>query len=603
MASVSTRSVSRHTSNISPDTFASSTDSQIETLYSLPDARIVEFKPPSPNSSLIRNNDTAIVDAEPGTLSWASKFERTIAVGFLRIYRAPGSVAFLNCQNAVRPILPKSQAWCVDGISKFVLRSPPLFWRIEVPSNSPDELQRIEELKRVLDKILRFDRTPCPFERHFSIELLEPPSTPTRKKPVRNFNEVKERNKKIENAPNIESDHSKINVQRDLRRTPSLSSLPDKFSTTKIKSKTKDPARNLASSIPSVPVQLSEKNLKLHNKAEFDDASMIFGSATLEFHEISYQNKINAELGNEINKICPLLSNNHFEATTDSPTDQYMTSPMYHNSGRSSMVSPFISMIMSPSFKQSNFSSRNITISKDCESEVSSSGSFYSSQSWHSPLDLPSVANSHGSENIAYPYPHDSICGPIGNAISCNDSRSVKAPVSTESWDGSSSDGESHEYSLCSNPKTPTLTDDRSEKSEDDCHEITTPSHSKNAQICHGSPKRIGSKMKRASVSSLSLAGSRKMLQMAHQLPTAIIQKTFGALLSPPTHLCHLMLRIASRIAAGEWRGMLSNYGELVHWDFEDEYGEDEQDEEGTQLLPISGREIKKVVYSNWEVD
>ncbi|EPQ62377.1 Bgt-4718 [Blumeria graminis f. sp. tritici] len=603
MASVSTRSVSRHTSNISPDTFASSTDSQIETLYSLPDARIVEFKPPSPNSSLIRNNDTAIVDAEPGTLSWASKFERTIAVGFLRIYRAPGSVAFLNCQNAVRPILPKSQAWCVDGISKFVLRSPPLFWRIEVPSNSPDELQRIEELKRVLDKILRFDRTPCPFERHFSIELLEPPSTPTRKKPVRNFNEVKERNKKIENAPNIESDHSKINVQRDLRRTPSLSSLPDKFSTTKIKSKTKDPARNLASTIPSVPVQLSEKNLKLHNKAEFDDASMIFGSATLEFHEISYQNKINAELGNEINKICPLLSNNHFEATTDSPTDQYMTSPMYHNSGRSSMVSPFISMIMSPSFKQSNFSSRNITISKDCESEVSSSGSFYSSQSWHSPLDLPSVANSHGSENIAYPYPHDSICGPVGNAISCNDSRSVKAPVSTESWDGSSSDGESHEYSLCSNPKTPTLTDDRSEKSEDDCHEITTPSHSKNAQICHGSPKRIGSKMKRASVSSLSLAGSRKMLQMAHQLPTAIIQKTFGALLSPPTHLCHLMLRIASRIAAGEWRGMLSNYGELVHWDFEDEYGEDEQDEEGTQSLPISGREIKKVVYSNWEVD
>jgi hypothetical protein len=32
------------------------------------------------------------------------------------------------------------------------------------------------------------------------------------------------------------------------------------------------------------------------------------------------------------------------------------------------------------------------------------------------------------------------------------------------------------------------------------------------------------------------------------------------------------MISIASKIAAGEWRGVLSGHGEAVHWDFEDEY-------------------------------
>jgi len=32
------------------------------------------------------------------------------------------------------------------------------------------------------------------------------------------------------------------------------------------------------------------------------------------------------------------------------------------------------------------------------------------------------------------------------------------------------------------------------------------------------------------------------------------------------------MLNIASKIAAGEWRGVLSGQGEAVHWDLEDEY-------------------------------
>lgn len=61
-------------------------------------------------------------------------------------------------------------------------------------------------------------------------------------------------------------------------------------------------------------------------------------------------------------------------------------------------------------------------------------------------------------------------------------------------------------------------------------------------------------------------------MQTARHIPTAIIQKTCEILLSPPSHLLHLMINIASKIAAGEWRGVLfSGYGEVA-WDFEEDY-------------------------------
>ena len=55
--------------------------------------------------------------------------------GPFRIYRAPGSVAFLSCGSALQPILPKSQCWCLDeDSSRFVLQiRRPQYWRIELP--------------------------------------------------------------------------------------------------------------------------------------------------------------------------------------------------------------------------------------------------------------------------------------------------------------------------------------------------------------------------------------------------------------------------------------------------------------------------------------
>jgi hypothetical protein len=68
------------------------------------------------------------------------------------------------------------------------------------------------------------------------------------------------------------------------------------------------------------------------------------------------------------------------------------------------------------------------------------------------------------------------------------------------------------------------------------------------------------------------------------------------------------MISIASKIAAGEWRGVLSGHGESVHWDFEDEYASEGwfEDDYGISL-PNPQRKAKttsaNVPGGSWEVD
>lgn len=153
----------------------------VETLYSHPNVKIIAF---TAAGRAFRGSGFPSGEA-PGTLSWSSHVERTIAVGPFRIYRAPGSVSFLNCGSALQPILPKSQVWCIDEInSKFILQiRRPSYWRIELPVAEAEDQLRAEALREVFDKILQFEKTECPFKRAFTVELPEPPETPVKYKP------------------------------------------------------------------------------------------------------------------------------------------------------------------------------------------------------------------------------------------------------------------------------------------------------------------------------------------------------------------------------------------------------------------------------------
>ncbi|EFY93639.1 hypothetical protein MAC_00130 [Metarhizium acridum CQMa 102] len=150
----------------------------VETLYSHPDARIVSF-----TASVHCQSDTAgdsaraPEDGDAGNLAWWSPLERTIAVGAFCVYRAPGSVAFLSCGSALQPILPKSQCWRVDQQnSKFILQiRRPYYWRIELPVSNIEQMDKARQFKDALEKVLLFEKTICPFRRAFTVELPKRP--------------------------------------------------------------------------------------------------------------------------------------------------------------------------------------------------------------------------------------------------------------------------------------------------------------------------------------------------------------------------------------------------------------------------------------------
>lgn len=84
----------------------------------------------------------------------------------------PGSVSFLHSGALLHAILPRSNCWCVDGVSKFAMRVlPDTYYRIELPGETPEDLEKVEECKETLKKVLFYERTPCPFARTFTVDL------------------------------------------------------------------------------------------------------------------------------------------------------------------------------------------------------------------------------------------------------------------------------------------------------------------------------------------------------------------------------------------------------------------------------------------------
>ncbi|KAK0268805.1 hypothetical protein LTR91_001078 [Friedmanniomyces endolithicus] len=139
----------------------------VETLYVHPNASIVKFSiAPSSRPSTSSSSSPRSLNTSPGLLPWTSRTERTLASGPLEIYRVPGSVSFLHSGALLHAILPRSQCWCVDGVSKFTMRVlPDTYYRIELPATTSEDMEKVEGLKDVLARVLFYERTACPFDR------------------------------------------------------------------------------------------------------------------------------------------------------------------------------------------------------------------------------------------------------------------------------------------------------------------------------------------------------------------------------------------------------------------------------------------------------
>jgi hypothetical protein len=558
---------------------------QIETLFKHPSVRIVSFMTTSVPTNRHNSKNAQGLDEEVGTLSWTSPLERLMAVGMdfqfpfeaitfsprltisllgpLSIYKAPGSVAFLSCVNVMHPILPKSQCWCVDdSSSKFVLQiRRPNYWRIEVPIVSPDDQRASEGLKEVLSQVLLFEKTPCPFKRSFTVELPEAPTTPVKKRPWRPVH-----------TPKSQMDET-----------------------------------NLAEA--PLKIENGEENYPAVSDNNIDHQGMDSDSDAADDTDATPRNKFHRDV------LAPLGN------------QDMVNESLVLRAGRSVTAPPQLKIITSsPSKDESTMSplsrSRSIeSISSDYSSSVES---FHTVQSWHSPITPlpPSPPQSNPSSPTTYPYPHDNISLPKRPMHSREISEITITPESPRVWEisrGSSTESVRRVKEPISTPppKTPTKVNEFEDGLNEEYFEIAPPPSQQ--QIRHR--PTTGSNYRRRALSPLPPAAnifspSRRRprhLQTARHLPTAIIQKTWEILLSPPSHLVKLMLNIAAKIAAGEWRGMVSGFegGETIagQWDYEDDELTGDSWDVDDYGISVGGKQpsncnaARERVGRSWELD
>lgn len=516
-----------------------------------------------------------------------------------------------------------------------------------MPNQSSDEKERVEELKKVLEQVLRFEKTPCPFQRDFVVELPEPPKTPVRKRPWKPVERSKDDPPLFPgpaaphtNTPRTPSTNSSSSSPlREYAASEAgthvsllgLKEAEEEEEDLQDGSETPDPTNkdldiSSMDSVVSAP-DFSDEKAPVPHLEDQDEQSSERGSLEPSLLETSVAQPIfgnYAEFDEESDKFSDTADEteltprghrqpNYQPLTFESEKD---VRPQVMLNSRSITAPPVLSLITSPPSKHRSNSPSRCSTAVESDSDFSSSvESFHTTQSWHSPLAPPSPpASGPSSPSSSYPYPHHNIILPKRPHHTRDTSEITVIPDTPRVWDmNETTNPESTSRSSSPHPQTPTLITDAGEKSDEEQFEVLTPPTVKptirhRATTSSNSRRRALSPLPPA-VNLFSPPRRRsRRLQTARHLPTAIIQKTCEILLSPPSHLFHLMISIASKIAAGEWRGVLSGHGDSVHWDFEDDYSGEGwfEDDYGVRLSNDQARAkttSANVPGGSWEVD
>lgn len=564
-----------------------------ETLFAHHACRIVSFNSSSRawrRHSSYANRGYELSTEPVGILPWASATETTISTGVvyqtdheslklirgvlgpLRIYRVRGSVAFLNSGTTLRPILAKSQCWCVDGVSKFVIPiGDHSYYRIELPNQHPEDRNAIEEFKEVLEKILKYEKTPCPFKRGFTVELPEPPETPVRLRPWK----PRERPQTQSGSPQRQP-HDHMMKAAESLDFEDLESLETSSNDT---------------------VTEASRHFDLEtNYAENSSADTIHNITTDYMEEPGHDLRTSRKASQRYAAISENLP----------PAPK-------HEAGRTVTAPPHLEFQAKSSIKSTaTISVPSILPSKLENESVSLPSSIDSFHSFHSPISpLPP---SPPYSNPSSPSPKlENGCGFIVPRTRAHQYDLSETMVSSENpgvWDLSKDEGAHTDTATM--PKTPTLVNDDASQSEDTWPDVETPS-----PLTQLRQRRSRSRRSTQSPlpSPVNLYSPSCQIS-GHHLTTAILQKTCSLLLGPPVQLVALMLNIASKIAKGTFRGAAYSYssesGQRIpcSWNFSDSEDDAEpsweEDDFGVSLSSgIQGTrpEPKEELGGTWEID
>ncbi|KAI6755941.1 hypothetical protein HG531_005047 [Fusarium graminearum] len=587
----------------------------VETLYSHPNIKIISFT--ATGRAFARSPATSNVDP-PGTLSWSSQLERTIAVGPFRIYRAPRSVAFLSCGSALQPILRKSQCWCIDEVnSKFILQiRRPNYWRIELPVEDLEDQQRAEELREVLDKILQFEKTECPFKRTFTVDLPEQvpvtilPWTP-RAQPTMPDDAA---------VPSTSSRRSSF-AGRATTPTPLSDKLPMDFPSSPLVGR---PTRAASCVVPSNISIYEEYGMHLdplqptggnntsesstrpldvvpERPAEHISSYPFLSSLPESYSSPSFASDSGAHHdGSSVFSTSPTQSDlfyddkiSHDAATLNVNSGQdYDCSFCIKRSGHKKRVRNVKETFGTPT-NQPRLQRRD------------SEESFHSVESWHSsgaPLH-PSPPTSQAESAVDAKYESNETdtlsverCKRDKSSRSRGSSPMPCAWESDPDSDDSESSSESAKAAIKDTidveTKTPSSTATPPQRPFITRHRATTSSLSVRRRALSPLPPAANLF---TPASTMERRPYKSRLETVKNLPMAIIAKTCEMIMGPPSSLIRLILRVAARIASGQWRGLVYGYGEdgeeiPVQWDYSEGEFSDWSDDENYQHDHRSGQ-------------
>ncbi|ERT02667.1 hypothetical protein HMPREF1624_00968 [Sporothrix schenckii ATCC 58251] len=553
-----------------PQTTTSANGEAVETLYSHPAAKILSFTAGARNldnigsahsRSAARSRRSLTTTAEdeivPGTLPWRSQFDRTIAVGALSIYRAPGSVAFLSCGSALQPILPKSQCWCIDEeSSKFILQiRRPQYWRIEVPVGDGGENdERARRLREVLDNILQFEKTPCPFKRTFTVELPEQPSTPLKKKP---WTPVK--------RPEAESTSSGSGSQPTAHQKQQRSQSPPSLQE-RDEEDDDDDGSVLSSVVSSVapPRQKLQRSQTqqsgLERPTEFSRREW---QAMLESQKRGSAADGVDEFGR---RLVPALVAEHEQRISDLKASEIEVNKMgnpWHDSGGT----------FSPTGGQGSGKQRDRALSLTSDISTSQKTAWPSIDGrWLEESDQSTTADSSSPFNSLRSWLSSAggkalVSSPPSTAGSLADAAGVPPSLSSLYEDArrkfNNGIGTLEQLQQQQEMQQPRMR-----------HRATTSSISVSNHAALPPAVNIIAPSHLRNLHSSGRATTR--LEAMRRIPGSIIYKVFEILLAPPSYLLALMLKIAARILKGEWRGSAmgknTDTGESIsaQWDYSD---------------------------------
>ncbi|KAL8816225.1 MAG: hypothetical protein Q9223_004734 [Gallowayella weberi] len=540
-----------------------------ETLYAHNAAKIVSFNPPQTGTrrhSSVEQGHSALQDEPVGTLPWASATERTIAAGPLRIYRVLGSVAFLQSGVTLKPIFTKSQCWCVDGESKFVLPlGPHTFYRIELPNATREDHAKVEEFKGMLAKVLQYETTPCPFKRGFTVDLPEKPKVSAPKKPW----------KPRERLHPVATTESSTTTERQHRLWGKPPLLVDHISVPEgqFKREVEAPMDDFTDSVREDSAESSELS---QDSEATDDSDLIPRHPTLHVHQA---------------------------------IDPYKTPtrPKTLKTGRAITAPPQLALRTTPTSDATGKGLQKLDMLEETDSLSSSVDSFHS---FHSPIS-PLPPSPRFPQLSSWPH-FDDIGGisMLKNRTHRRDDSELTITADSQSIADRSESlavDRTVESSSPDPPQTPPLVSDSTSQSEEQSPEIITPS----AIPLRRRPRKSRQRSQSPLPSPANLYSPTSRLS-GHHLTTAILQKTCSMLLGPPVSLVALMLNIASRIMSGTYDGFTLGYAGSSQnipcsWDFSDtDQATDSEDDYGFALdkLPSSRSSSRcKDLAGSWEID